>query len=226
MPTPVFLPGEFHGQRGLMGPSPWGRKELDTTKQLTHTHTHTQPNQKHVEIETYFWKISHAFGRICPSHDYHLPSLPPTNMKLFSTAKNVDCYVSELYQAGNKEFHVEISVSTSQWEKKLKFWAPGYSTCWLHSSSEKFWKEEGSPASWGGPHSAKLEALWRRVPLMAPLTSWKRWLLFRFINVSWVPLLKSPRSFQKRNLRNVVGGFEMTFDGAKATETNQGWKGR
>ena len=34
-PTPVFLPGEFHGQRGLVGYSPWGRKEVDTTEQLT-----------------------------------------------------------------------------------------------------------------------------------------------------------------------------------------------
>ena len=24
---PVFLPGEFHGQRSLAGYSPWGRKE-------------------------------------------------------------------------------------------------------------------------------------------------------------------------------------------------------
>ena len=30
-PTPVFLPGESHGQRGLVGCSPRGRKELDTT---------------------------------------------------------------------------------------------------------------------------------------------------------------------------------------------------
>ena len=30
--TPVFLPGEFHGQRSLAGYSPWGRKALDTTK--------------------------------------------------------------------------------------------------------------------------------------------------------------------------------------------------
>ena len=33
-PTPVFLPGEFHGQRSLAGNSPWGCKELDTTKRL------------------------------------------------------------------------------------------------------------------------------------------------------------------------------------------------
>ena len=31
-PTPVFLPGEFHGQRSLVGYSLWGRKESDTTE--------------------------------------------------------------------------------------------------------------------------------------------------------------------------------------------------
>ena len=31
-----LLPGEFHGQRSLVGNSPWGHKELDTTGQLTH----------------------------------------------------------------------------------------------------------------------------------------------------------------------------------------------
>ena len=31
-PTPVFLPGEFHGQRSLVGYGPWGRKESDTTE--------------------------------------------------------------------------------------------------------------------------------------------------------------------------------------------------
>ena len=37
-PTPVFLP-EFHGQRSLVGYSPWGCTELDTTEQaLMHTH--------------------------------------------------------------------------------------------------------------------------------------------------------------------------------------------
>ena len=31
-PTPVFLPGESHGQRSLVGYSPQSRKESDTTK--------------------------------------------------------------------------------------------------------------------------------------------------------------------------------------------------
>ena len=38
LPTPVFLHGEFHGQRSLVGNSPWGRKESDTTERLSHCH--------------------------------------------------------------------------------------------------------------------------------------------------------------------------------------------
>ena len=37
--TPVLLPGKSHGQRSLVGCSPWGLVELDTTEQL-HFHFH------------------------------------------------------------------------------------------------------------------------------------------------------------------------------------------
>ena len=37
-PTPVFLPGESHGQRSLMGYSPWGHNESDTTERLRLSH--------------------------------------------------------------------------------------------------------------------------------------------------------------------------------------------
>ena len=33
-PTPVLLPGKSHGRRSLVGCSPWGREESDTTEQL------------------------------------------------------------------------------------------------------------------------------------------------------------------------------------------------
>ena len=36
-PTPVFLPGKPHEQRGLEVYSPWGFKESDMTE---HAHTH------------------------------------------------------------------------------------------------------------------------------------------------------------------------------------------
>jgi len=44
------LPEEFHGQRSLVGYSPWGRKESDTTERLTHIQ-HTQ--NKNIFV---FWK--------------------------------------------------------------------------------------------------------------------------------------------------------------------------
>ena len=40
-PTPVFLPGEFHGQRSLEGYSSWSCKELDMTEQLTLSFFHS-----------------------------------------------------------------------------------------------------------------------------------------------------------------------------------------
>ena len=56
-PTPVFLPGESHGQRSLAGYSPWDSKESDTTEQLTHTHTYSHrcwwfPLRPHLCIQT------------------------------------------------------------------------------------------------------------------------------------------------------------------------------
>ena len=44
--TPGFLPGEFHGQRFLMGYSPWGHKELDTTEQLGIAQHRIRDNQR------------------------------------------------------------------------------------------------------------------------------------------------------------------------------------
>ena len=47
-PTPVFLPGEFHGQRSLAGYCPWGCKESGMTEQLTHIHLYNETPSKTV----------------------------------------------------------------------------------------------------------------------------------------------------------------------------------
>ena len=39
-PPPVFLPEKSHGQRSLVGYSPWGHRELDMTEQLSAGHCH------------------------------------------------------------------------------------------------------------------------------------------------------------------------------------------
>ena len=49
-PTPVFLPGESHGQRSLVGYSPWGCKELDMTEQA-----HTNNNLDNVYGDFFVW---------------------------------------------------------------------------------------------------------------------------------------------------------------------------
>ena len=36
-PTPAFLSGDSHGQRSLVGYSPWGHIESDTTEPLIHS---------------------------------------------------------------------------------------------------------------------------------------------------------------------------------------------
>ena len=38
LPTPIYLPGESHGQRSLAGYNPWSCKEVDTTEQFTLFH--------------------------------------------------------------------------------------------------------------------------------------------------------------------------------------------
>ena len=54
-PTPVFLPGEFHGQRSLAGCSPWGHKQSHMTEWLRHTqHLHYYSTSYHV-CYYYIW---------------------------------------------------------------------------------------------------------------------------------------------------------------------------
>ena len=57
-PTPVFLPGEFRGQRSLAGYSPWSGIESDMTEQLTHTLLYLENDDminKNLEIEVRIW---------------------------------------------------------------------------------------------------------------------------------------------------------------------------
>ena len=51
--APVFLPGESHAQRSLAGYSPWGRKESDTTEQLS-----TKEIARDFRLSSKSWKSS------------------------------------------------------------------------------------------------------------------------------------------------------------------------
>ena len=53
-PTAVLLPGKSHGWRSLVGCSPWGRKGLDTTKQLQF---HTLEKEMATHSSILAWRI-------------------------------------------------------------------------------------------------------------------------------------------------------------------------
>ena len=51
-PTPVLLPGKSHGWRSVVGYSPWGHKELDTTEWLHFHFSDQQQQQKNKVLRT------------------------------------------------------------------------------------------------------------------------------------------------------------------------------
>ena len=88
--TPVFLPGEFDGQRILAGYSSWGRKELDMTERISLSLTVISLNNLLKKIQIFLINISSVqFGHLVvwsrstpglPVH-HHLPELTATAAK-------------------------------------------------------------------------------------------------------------------------------------------------
>ena len=62
-PTPVFLPGEAHGQRSLVDYSPWGCKESDMAETTSHAHTQGCGGHR----EPWPWVRSWREGKFCSS---------------------------------------------------------------------------------------------------------------------------------------------------------------
>ena len=65
-PTPVFLPGESQGWGSLVGCSPWGCTESDTTEA-------TQQQQQLVHFVYVYVCVSHSVVSLCNPVDYSLP---------------------------------------------------------------------------------------------------------------------------------------------------------
>ena len=58
-PTPVLLPGKSHGQNSLVGYSPWGLEELDTTERLSDFtfHFHSLEKEMATHSSVLAWRI-------------------------------------------------------------------------------------------------------------------------------------------------------------------------
>ena len=73
-PTPTLLPGKPYGRRSLVGCSPWGHKELDTTERLhftssgfTHVILCARISLRLNNIPLYAFKVLHfVYPWICP----------------------------------------------------------------------------------------------------------------------------------------------------------------
>ena len=92
-PTPVFMPGKSHGQRSLVGYSPWGRKESDTTERpsLRHSaafnngsvHSHCYVVLTVIHLPSFSPSQTEALSAL--NTNYHSPSLPRHPFVLAST---------------------------------------------------------------------------------------------------------------------------------------------
>ena len=65
LPTPLFLPGEFHGERSLAGYSPWLAKMFDITERLTHTGKYLVV---FAIIYIYIYTHTHTYTYLCIQH--------------------------------------------------------------------------------------------------------------------------------------------------------------
>ena len=84
-PTPIFMPGESHGQKSLVGYSPWGCKESDTTEQLTldwgtHSSVTGVNGFDYSVLSTWMWWVPTV--AVLPSKLPHPPSCQRVRTKI------------------------------------------------------------------------------------------------------------------------------------------------
>ena len=104
-PTPILLPGKSHGWRSLVGCSPWGHEELDTTERL-HFHFHALEKEMATHSSVLAWRIpgtgepgglpsmgSHRVGHDCSDLAAAAPflcfSLSGLSVLLFRTTRSL-----------------------------------------------------------------------------------------------------------------------------------------
>ena len=100
-PIAVFLPGKPHGQRSLVGYSPWGCKELDTTESVhpctRHTHTHTVYYRILNIVPILGPGLSILYLLVPNSQSAPSFSLTLANTNLFSTSVNLFLFYSSVH---------------------------------------------------------------------------------------------------------------------------------
>ena len=99
--TPIFLPGEVHGQRSLVGYSVWGRKESDTTEAICHAHT-----QAGWLCACLILTVATLCGAPIASQ-FKIPGTMPTSI---SAVCILDYLLSVVYISSPQRFNKEVSL--------------------------------------------------------------------------------------------------------------------
>ena len=98
--TPVFFPGEPHGQRSLVGYSPWGLKGSDTSKQLN--------KNSIVFIYLFFdFFIDYAKAFDCVDHNKLWKILKEMGIPGYLT-----CLLINLYAVRNQQLELDMEQQT------------------------------------------------------------------------------------------------------------------
>ena len=116
LPTPVFWPGEFHGQRSLARYSLWGHKESAMAKRLTHAQVHstsdtetvwhkyrsTNSSQRKPRLNAsgcVLWPCWALTGLWVRALAGALPQAPWTKALLYSAGQHAKRWCSSLYES-------------------------------------------------------------------------------------------------------------------------------
>ena len=105
-PTPVFLPGESHGQRSLVAYSPWGRKESDTIEQV-HLLSSNGVGRRKAETagEVCCWFLPVLFAFLHPRGlMILLPRPPQSQTESLDSGQNLLCPTSSFARPSLRTF--------------------------------------------------------------------------------------------------------------------------
>ena len=121
-PTPVFFPGESHGQRSMVGDnSPWARKESDTTERLSIMSSSSLPCEAFLQGLTQGKPFMNLPGKrqLLPSSSSQLPVLFSVNLP-FIVIKLFTCLPHKAANSRKINFSPPVLISWQVHSRYMK----------------------------------------------------------------------------------------------------------
>ena len=135
-PTPVLLPGKSHGRRSLVGCSPWGREESDTTERL-HFHFSLscigEGNGNPLQCSCL---ENPREGRVWWAAVYGVAQ-SRTRLKWLSSSSSSMWFAHSLFLVSS-QFYLCVDLNKMSLVSSLCSWACCTVTCWVLSSCPVF----------------------------------------------------------------------------------------